>query len=201
MSIATKPSAADLIMSMGKAVKTATKKVSVSIDATTEKAIDDYFEHDRLAKSHKSMAETCRDQVIAGAKALYYDACKLAGKALSSIKVGKGTMTVTNNYSLIDASNQEALQEAYGVNYDAYFRRSIELSVNKESSNDDTFLNDLLTMVGPEFFQRHFVAKTGIRVTDALHTAIALDAKVREATQPFLDQQVIKPYSPSLKLA
>lgn len=195
-------SALDLVLGMGKsATKGKPAKTKVAADDGVSKLLTEYFEHDRMAKSHKASAETVRDQIISHARPLFYDACKTAGKALSSVRIGNGTMTVTNNYSTINPDEGEALAESFGDNYPTYFRRHIELSVNKESANDDAFLAELIGLVGVEFFQKHFAVKHGIKVTDAFHSAMLLDGAVREKAQPFIDGQVIKPYSPSIKLA
>ena len=55
--------------------------------------------------------------------------------------------------------------------------------------------------MGAQFFKKHLTVKHGIKVTDAFHSAMLLDGAVREKAQPFIDGQVIKPYSPSIKLA
>lgn len=195
-------SALDLVLGMGKTTaKGKPVKAKVAADDTVSKLLEEYFEHDRMAKSHKASAETVRDQIISHAKPLFYEACKAAGKSLSSVRIGKGTMTVTNNYSTINADDGDTLAEAFGDNYPTYFRRHIELSVNKEAANDDAFLADLVGLVGAEFFQKHFAVKHGIKVTDAFHAALALDHTAREKAQPLIDAQVIKPYSPSIKMS
>lgn len=193
----------DLVLSMGKksTAKAKPAKAAVSVDAGMTKLLDEYFMNDRLAKSHKAAAETARDQIVAQAKPCFYEACKNAGKALSSVSLGKGTMTVTNNYSLIDADEGDALSHAFGEQFSMFFRRSIEMSVSKDVSNDDDFIKDLVERVGVDFFQKYFVVKSGLKVTDAMHAALSLDEGVREIAQPFIDGQVIKPYSPSIKLA
>lgn len=203
MSTITAPvSALDLVLGMGKAtIKGKPAKAKVAADDGVSKLLAEYFEHDRMAKSHKASAETVRDQIISHARPLFYDACKTAGKSLSSVRIGNGTMTVTNNYSTINPDEGEALAEAFGDNYPTYFRRHIELAVNKESANDDDFLAELVGLVGADFFQKHFAVKHGIKVTDAFHTAMSLDRTTRDKAQPFIDGQVIKPYSPSIKLA
>lgn len=200
---ATTTSPLDLVMSMGKksTAKPKAAKPTVAVDASMAKMLDEYFENERLAKSHKAMAETARDQIVAQAKPYFYDACKNAGKALSSVSLGKGTLTVTNNYSLIDADEGDALSHAFGEQFPMFFRRSIEMSVSKDVSNDDDFIKDLVQRVGTDFFQKYFVVKMGLKVTDAMHAALSLDEGVREIAQPFIDGQVIKPYSPSIKLA
>lgn len=198
----TTASALDLVLGMAsKTVKGKPAKAKVDVDDQVSSLLDEYFHHDRLAKSHKASAETARDQIVAHAKPLFYDACRTAGKALSSVRVGKGTMTVTNNYSPINPDDEPVLAQAFGESAPSYFRRQIDLTVAKESANNEAFLSDLLGLVGAAFFQQHFTVKHGLRVTDAFHTAMALDVGVREKARPLIDAQVIKPYSPSLKLS
>lgn len=200
---ATTTSPLDLVMSMGKksTAKPKAAKATVAVDASITKLLDEYFMNDRLARSHKAAAETARDQIVAQAKPCFYDACKNAGKALSSVSLGKGTMSVKNAYSLIDADEGDALSHAFGEQFPMFFRRSIEMSVSKDVSNDDDFIKDLVERVGVDFFQKYFVVKSGLKVTDAMHAALALDQGVRDIAQPFIDGQVIKPHSPSITLA
>lgn len=196
----TKTSAASLILGMAsKTSGTAKPKASVVTDSNLDALVDKYLESDRLAKSYKAQADTIRDQLVAEAKPQFFSACEVAGKALSSVKLGKGVITITTNYSTIDTEDGPKLDAVFGEDT-GYFKRHIELSVSKEASNNDDFLDELLEKVGVEFFQKNFVVKHGIKVTEAFHSAYMLNPAVREKAQPLINAQVIRPYSPSIRL-
>lgn len=178
-----------------------TVKPRVATDNAMTQMLDKYFHHAEEAKSHKAMADTCRDQIVAAAKPLFYEECTKKGESLSSITIGKGKMTVVNNYSIIELTEAQNLADCFGSEYATYFKPYTELSVNKESANDPVVFNTLIEKLGAEFFEAHFKLKEGLKVTEALHVAINTNALVRDAAQSFIDQQVIKPYSPSIKLA
>ena len=175
-------------------------KKRIATDDVMQRMLDEYLMHTEEAKSHKTMADQCRDQIVAQARPLFYDACAKAGKSLSSIAIGKGTLTVTNNYSAIPMTEKNNLLEAFGDDYGTYFREDVDLSLNKDSANDPSVRKHLLDVLGAEFFTLHFDPKKQIRVNEALHVGINTDPQVRAIAQPLVDKLIIKPYSPSIKL-
>lgn len=197
-------SAVDILKSLGAKPKPADnkkQKPTFAVDEILTQLIDEYLEHAEKAKDEKTFADNYRDEIVSRARPIYHEACRREGKAISSIKIGKVTMEVKNMYTSISYDQSQSLADAFGEDYGRYFRAVTELSIKKTSVEDADVLLHLVQGLGVDFFNEHFDQKTVLKVKEPLHSDIQTRPDIRDKAQPFIDAQIIKPYSPSLKLS
>lgn len=174
-------------------------KPRVSSNDQIDQLAQEYLKFKADADAAKKMADIRRDDVVALVRPGFYDACAKGGKSLSSIQVGKVAVTFTCNYSGIPLGEKNNLQEVFGDEYDRYFREETELTI--KTTDVGAVVKELVSKLGIEFFKEHFVTKQVIKVNAILHDDINTNPVVRAQVQPLIEGGVIKPYSPSIKLA
>ena len=127
--------------------------------------------------------------------------CQEQGKVLPSISVNSRlTYTQTGRYSTVPEARKEALQSAFDSTFGRYFHDTLAISLKPTSANNEAVLIRLVETLGPEFFAAHFDVKRDLLVQEAFHNDYSTRADVAEVAQPFIDEQTIRPYSPSLKI-
>ena len=173
-------------------------KPVVKSNETIDQLLEEYFKYSEDAKSAKELADIRRDDVVALARPMFYEACAKAGKSLGSIVIGKGSISVKNQYSPVELTEKDSLVEAFGDDYALYFRLNTELTIKKDSSNEPGLVKELIDRLGVDFFRLHFDVKRNILVNGALHDALNTNSALRDVAQPFIDCKVIKPYSPAI---
>lgn len=176
-------------------------------DAALGESIEAFIKHQAAMESAEALMQAAKGQLTARAREHRYEFCATQGKVISSTSLCAGpgkpklTFTMQNRYSAVPGEHVPALQDAFGEKYPLYFKSAFELKLNETSANDEAVLTELIEKVGQEFLAKHFAIKQVVKVQEALHNAITVQSDVRAVAQPFLDQEIIKPASPSLKVA
>ena len=205
MSAATTPAASaamSLIAGMaGKSTAAAKSKKPEVNDPSLDLVIKEYITRKAEAETAKALADSSAEQIIATVRPLRLQACVEAGKVLPSVSVN-GALTYTQQcrYSAVPEERAEALAAAFGDAMDRYFKPTLKIELKTASANDEAVLTKLVEALGVDFFQAHFGVKRDLLVQDAFHNDHSTRPEVQAAAQPFIDEQTIRPYSPSLKI-
>jgi hypothetical protein len=145
--------------------------------------------------------DAAKEQIVSTVRPKRLEACVVAGKVLPSVTVNNRlTYTQTCKYSNVPEERKESLQDAFGDTFELYFADTLSIGLKKEAANNEEVLEKLLEALGPEFFAMHFDVKRDLVVQEAFHHDYSVRVEVQETAQPFLDEETIRPYSPSLKV-
>jgi len=204
---ATKNSPLDLINKMA-ASKPKDKKAAKPEFALPDmaQAAEDYIAHKAAVDTGTALMNAAKDQILAAAVPKRLDLCVQQAAVLPSVSVVAGphrlTMTVTKKYCAVPEARTEALEEAFGKNFDRFFKGTLAIGLKAESANSgEAFLSELIHLLGEDFFAAHFEAKRDLDVTDAFHNSYTTDAAVQATAAPFIQEQTIRNYAASLKIA
>lgn len=176
-------------------------------DPALAESIDSFIKHQAAMESSEALMNAAKGQLTARAREHRYEFCATQGRVVASTSLSAGagkpklTFTMQNRYSAVPGEHVPALLEAFGEDYQRYFKSAFELKLNDTSANDEAVLAELIEKVGEEFLGKHFAIKQVVKVQEALHGAISVQPDVRKIAQPFLDMEIIKPASASLKVA
>jgi hypothetical protein len=188
----------------GLATTTSAKKDTKPVIQVPELAesIETYIVRKAEADTAQALADAAKDQIVAAVGPKRLELCVRAGKVISSVSVNRRlTFTQTSRYSTVPEARKEALAEAFGDSFGRYFQSTLAISLKRQSANDEQVLTELVSALGPEFFQAHFDVRRDLLVQDAFHNDFTTRSEVQELAQPFFEEQTIRPYSPSLKVS
>lgn len=203
--MATTTAASALLASMAKSAPKKTSgskpKEGISNDALNS-AIDKWIEADKEVRKWDGIKTTLHAQITGFAKPARLEACRSAGKVESTVTVnGRLNFSQKCQYSKIPAEHQEELTKAFGFKDAAnYFKLRTTLSLKPEAVEDAELLGKLIEVLGEDGFAKAFTALQHLEVTETFHADYTLKPAVEKKAQPFLDSEVIKPYSPTLAL-
>lgn len=170
-------------------------------DPALSEPIAVYIARDQEAKTAQALADAAKDQIVSAVAPRRLDFCREAGAVLSSVTVnGLLTFTQTSRYCNVAEERREALEAAFGENFGRYFADTLTISLKKDAANDERVLSRLLEAIGPEYFAEVFDVRRDLAVRDVFHNEYCTRADVQAIAQPFMDEQTIRPYSPSLKI-
>ena len=198
----TSTSASAFVAGLAKTTKTTKKDTKPAInDPELSEPIAVYIARDQEAKTAQALADAAKDQIVSAVAPRRLDFCREAGAVLSSVSVnGVLTFTQTSRYCNVAEERREALEMAFGDNFPRYFADTLAISIKKDAANDERVLEKLLELIGPEFFAEVFDVRRDLIVKDVFHNEYSTRADVQAIAQPFMDEQTIRPYSPSLKI-
>jgi hypothetical protein len=121
---------------------------------------------------------------------------------VASVSVnGRLTFTQTSRYSTVPEARAEALAAAFGDQAARYFKPTLSISLKAASANNEAVLTRLIEALGGDFFQANFDVKRDYLVDASFHNDYSTKPEVQAIAQPFIDEQTIRPYSPSLKIS
>lgn len=170
-------------------------------DPALDKAILDFITHKRAMESAEALMKAAQDQITTTGRRQLRAASSRAGEALSSVSVNdRLVLTQQNRYSVVPGAAADDLREAFGAQYEKFFKATFAISLKPESANNEAVLNELMERLGDEFVAEHMLISRDLIVDKAFHAAYLLDDAVAAAADPFLAEQTIKPYSASLKV-
>lgn len=162
-----------------------------------------FLENNRLAKSHAKLADIDKDDIRAGTADIFFDVCRKAGKADTSIYLQCGAVklryTVQNKYSAIDGNQVPRLRERFEEEFDLYFTRNREVTLKPDLSA--ALKAELIERLGPELVKKMFDINDTYTVSDAMHAELILNAAFRERCADLLADNTIKPQVPTVTLA
>lgn len=210
---ATKPSALDLIRAKAKSAPSSKKSDTPIIERPD---LADLLREWQQAKADFNAAESrvkvAADQVAAVGRDERIKASRRLGKVVSTVKlVGHGAscdVTTTSRYCAIaqESEAQQArlaeLQAAFGDDAPLYFRERLEVTPTEEALGDEDFLAGFVGLLMEHYgekFDALFKTKQSFTPTKAFHEAYTLRGDVQAKAQPFVDDQTIKGYAPSVK--
>lgn len=192
-----------LIAGMADTPKKSGKKDKPEVkDESLNPLIEKFKTAKRAEEDAKAVKDSVKDQItaIVGPKRL--ELCVEAGEVLSSVKVN-GTLTFTqqSRYTPVPQEATDQLKEAFGDDFSRYFVPTLEIKLNDASANNAEVLKFLLDKLGPETFQKHFTVRRDLLVQPVFHNEYTTRADVQETASPFMMDNTIKPYAPSLKVS
>ena len=211
-----KPSALDALRKAagGSATK---KKGSTPMVVVPELAqpLKSWAENKRLAETYQALADTFKAQLVSAGRGEQINASRAAGEVLSTVKIASSpdptatfcNVTVTSRYCKIpnetDAhkARLEQLADVFGDDYPRYFKESLDITVNSEAVNED-FIAGFYTLLSEHYgddFAKFFVVKQEFLPTKAFHNDYTLKADVQAKAQPFIEDDTLRGYSPSVK--
>jgi len=164
--------------------------------------------------SYADQAKMDAEELKRVASEAFLDYCQKTGKMESCIHVQAGNVKlsyiVANKYSPIIAHELDAagnkvesamigkMRETFGEDFDRYFSEKTTVELNAEADPAD--LQEALERLG-DLSAKVFKSSSTFQVTDALHQALLCDPVARAKAEPFVSLLVIKPTSPSIRLA
>jgi hypothetical protein len=192
-----------LLAGMAQKPKSKGKSVKPSLtDATLDKQVALWMDASLKEKEWESIKVTAEAQILAFAAAARLEACRQMGREESTFLVnGKLAMTQKCQYSAVPMECLPALQEAFGEEAQRYFVTKTELALTPAAVADKEVLRALVAALGPARFAECFTVKKSVAVTETFHHDFTLKAEVEAKARDFIDQGVIKPFKPSLKVA
>ena len=147
-----------------------------------------------------SLRKTCEAQLLMHGRSMRLEACRRVGRVESTISLnGKLKMTAKNQYSKIDMAHADKLREVFGEAFPQYFHVNTDMKLTEKAADDETILTQIIEAIGAENFQAWFDATQHIAVTESFHTDLTLKPAVEALAAPLIQNEIIKPYSPSFK--
>lgn len=199
----------DLIAQMAAAPKAGKdkkpSKPEIDLSPELEAAAKEFITQKALEETAKARCAAAKDQLLAaaGPRRLAWCVAQKAVQASVAIVAGavRLTMTQTKQYSKVPEARTADLKAAFGEQYERFFTATMAIGLKPESANNNDVLTALIEKLGPVFFAQHFAVTRDLEVAEAFHNAYTTDASVQAIAKPFIDDQTIKPYSPSFKVA
>lgn len=196
--------ATDLIGSLAGSKKSASKKPSKPVinDPAINQAIEDFVTASQAAKTAEAQAQTAKAQIDASIGPKRLALCVNNAAVVPSVSVNNRlTFTQMRRWSKVPAEHAAELNEVFGDDADRFFQSTLSIGLSKSSANDEAVLQKLVDALGPEFIGQHFEISRDMEVTEAFHNAWSTDASVQEKAQPFLDSEILRIASSSLKVS
>ena len=194
--------ALDLVSSMAaKPAKKGSSKPVIEAPELSE-VIDTFIVRKQEAETAQALCDAAKEQIVSFVRPKRLELCVRHGKVLASVSLNnKITFTQTCRYSKVPEARQEAIAEAFGEDTDRYFKTTLSLGLKSDSANDEAVLTKLVESLGTEFFSTHFEVSRDLLVQDAFHNDYCTRKEVQERAEEFIEEETIRPYSPSLKVA
>ncbi len=165
------------------------------------KDVRGFIEADRQAKEWASRRDTHAAQIAAAAGPGRVDACRHAGRAAPSVVVnGKLTYTQKNQFAVVPQGALPRIRRAFKGETERYFQERISVELSPAAVNEET-LRELLEKLGEERFRALFNVTSEVVVTDAFYDDWTLKPSVEEKARGLIDEGLIRPYKPTLRVA
>ena len=182
--------------------------------------IKGWHEAKKLADQYTSVQKTFAAQIIAAASAERLAACRRAGQVLTTVRLDGGpeagglgvTVTQTSRYCRLpdekpeQQARRDELLAAFGDDAPRYFAEQLEVTLADGAADRDDYQAFLAEYVGVlighfgERFAQWFKVTRSFAPTQAFHNDYALRPDVEAKARPFVDDETIKPYAPSVKV-
>jgi hypothetical protein len=193
-------------------VRTAAEKLITAMrDKTAAEATISTQAEILLPKAKELRRKTCLE------KKTFYSSIKLqigkcdtaTSKAKDQADLDPLTFSVQNRYSDIPTSDKEKLQEIFGKEFDKCFTPVMMIGMTEEgakelsaSANEKKgMLAKIIAAVGGvENFAKYFTVKAKLEPTEFLHQESTKDATIGAAFDKAVDQELLKPVKPTLKV-
>jgi hypothetical protein len=171
-------------------------------DATLDRQVALWMEASLKEKEWESIKVTAEAQILAFAARARLDACRQMGRMESTFIVnGRLAMTQKSQYSAVPLESLPALQETFAEEAGRYFVEKTELALTPAAVADKEVLKTLIAALGPAKFAECFTVKKSAAVTETFHHDFTLKPEVEAKARDFIDQGIIRPYKPSIKVA
>ena len=171
-------------------------------DPALDTDIQQFVNADREVTKWESVRQTTEARILARAVPARLDLCRSEGKLESSIRVNDVLlMTQKCQYSKIPADRLPELGEAFGDDSERYFIPRLNITLTPEASANEADLGKLIRALGPDEFRRVFKVERWAEVSETFHSDFTLRPEVQETALPFVDEEVIRSYKPTLRLA
>jgi len=186
--------------------KPSTKKDAkpIMVRPELETLAKEFAHHTNEAKSHDTMATMKKDQLLEPAREFLLAECIRQNKLFSAVTIQAGTVnltyTLTNRYSDVPVLERPVLEGTFGDMTSSYFKDEVEIGLKPESMTE-VVLTALVEALGMAFFERHFLVKNRIKVSETFHNQYLVSQAFREQAAGLIEMQTVKPYAASLKLA
>lgn len=174
------------------------------------------WEDNKAKEAHyKSLAATAEAQLRAAGRDERLKLCTDRGTVFSTVKIKAGdrsvNVTTTSKYCKLDPAKAPAIKAALieadfeEAQADLYFAEQLDLGITDAGKDDAGYQDFLVELVGVlsekygDRFTHWFKVTQEFAPTKAFHEAYSINPKLRAAVQPFVDDETIKGYAPSLK--
>jgi hypothetical protein len=224
---ATPPSSVDedplaMLDAMASGTKTRKKSANPTINRPELAASLLAWETNKAKEAHyKSLRETAEAQIIAAAAEERIKACRAARDVVTTVKlaaevedangVRNASVSITQQCRYCDiktedpgqAKRLEQLKAALGSSFSKYVASEMSVSLSDAALADQTFLRGFVKLMmesyGAEEFGKRFVIKKALTPTKEFHRDYALDETLYAAVKPFMDDDTIRAFKPSVK--
>jgi hypothetical protein len=195
-------SALSLIAGMATTTKKKGKSDKPEIcDPSLDGVIDEFIVRKSEAETAEALRDAAAQQIISTVRPQRLTCCQQLGKVVASVSVNsKLTFTQTCRYSAVPEERGDAMAAAFGPEFDRYFKPTFTITLKPTSANNEAVLNELIARLSPEFFAANFDVKRQLLVQEAFHNSFSVNPAVQAIAQPFIDEETIRAYSPSLKV-
>jgi hypothetical protein len=169
-------------------------------DPSLDDPIARFLEAKREADRWTALMETAEAQIIERGRELRIAECRRARRLESSIRLNNAvTMTQKAQYCKIDPAYIADMETAFGADAGRYFVQRLKIELTEQSAADENVLAELLRAFGEDGFARIFKTTRTVEVTEQFHHDLTLLPEVEAAARPFLDDETIKPYKPTVR--
>jgi hypothetical protein len=149
------------------------------------------------AEAEKALAEK---EILPAAFKARKEACRASGSFESSVVVnGAVLVSSQNKYSAILPEQEEALQAAFGDEWDEMFVKTTEIKLTKKATDDPDALRKIIEAVGVDKFSEYLDVTQVYKPTEKLHHGIVLEEKVDAKATKLQEAGILKPYKHSVK--
>jgi hypothetical protein len=183
-----------------KPTKSKTKTPTITVDG-----IDKDLARFLKAKQDKANAEaemaTAEAEILPKALAARVKELRALGRFESAVVVNEAVLLVTQNkYSKVPLDAGDALEKAFGDDMDKLIKKVTEISLSEKAINDPEGLRRIIEAIGVDKFKDYLVVEQYFQPTEALHHGIVMDPKIEAKAKPLLEQKILKPTKPSLRV-
>lgn len=175
------------------------KSPQVTIDGL-DPLIERFVASKKAMDEAKAINDTTKAQITADALPALRKVSRDGGKFEGSCRLnGKVTFVTTSRYSAVNPDDLPELRKVFGKDTDRYFQDTLAIGLTPAAAGNEAILKRLLDAFGDEFGDVFTVKNTAV-VTEEFHRDLAMKPAIEKKAQPFLDDDRIKPYSPTVRI-
>jgi hypothetical protein len=185
-----------------KPAKSGKSKTPVIEIPALEVSIKEWLRADKAMSDAKAQKQLAEAVILPVAEEQRVRECRRDGEFHSSVKLnGQVLVSTQNQYTDIIVEDRANLEKVFGDKTDTYFKPTMEITLTDAALSDEKILQKLIAAVGQENLATYFTIKQSIKPTEQLHEQRTLDPEVAAKAKQLMDQGILKPYKPAVKIA
>ena len=171
-----------------------------------------WAEAKREAARFDSLVRAHADQIAAAARDERLRASGRAGRVLATVRLSGGgvscDVTQGGRYCRVpdetpaQLARLAQLREAFGDDFGRYFRERLDVAPAEGAAADEEFLAGFVGLLMGHYGERFaalFSTTQTFTATRAFHEDYTLRPDVEARARPFVEDETVKPYAPSVK--